>query len=83
MALNLEPVYREMFEKLKTRKKFVITKVEGNVLIVDQDEEICGQKEPRRFEFKSPREFEAFVNAENKFEQDILNQLSGNSMPYR
>lgn len=83
MALNLEPVYREIFEKLNTRKKFVIKAVENNVLKVDQDEEICGQKEPRSFEFKSPREFEEFVRKENLFEQEIARQLSGNEMPYR
>jgi len=88
MALNLEPVYREIFGRLKTRKKFVIHSVENNQLIVDQDEEICGQeicgqKEPRRFEFKSPREFEEFVRKENQFEIDIERQLTGNQMPYR
>lgn len=83
MALNLEPVYREIFEKLETRKKFVITSVENNMLTVEQDEEICGQKEPRKFEFKSPREFEEFVKQENQFEKDITRQLSGNEMPYR
>ncbi len=83
MALNLEPVYREIFAKLNTRKKFVIKAVENNVLTVEQDEEICGQKEPRSFEFKSPREFEEFVRKENLFEQEITRQLSGNEMPYR
>lgn len=83
MALNLEPVYKEIFEKLKTRKKFSILSIEKNVLIVEQDEEICGQKEPRPFEFKSPREFEEFVRAENLFEADIVKQLQGNKMPYR
>jgi hypothetical protein len=83
MALNLEPVYTEIFAKLKTRKKFVIKSIEKNILCVEQDEEICGQKEPRLFEFKSPREFEAFVHQENLFEQDIVNQLQGNQMPYR
>ena len=37
MALNLEPVYREIFEKFKTRKKFSIRSVEKNILMVDQD----------------------------------------------
>lgn len=83
MALNLEPVYREIFGKLKTRKKFVIRSVENNRLTIEQDEEICGQKEPRIFEFKSPREFEEFVQQENRIEQDIVRQLSGNEMPYR
>ena len=83
MSLNLDPVYREIFEKFKTRKKFSIRSVEKNILMVDQDEEICGQKEPRSFEFKSPREFEEFVRVENQFEKDIESQLQGNKMPYR
>jgi hypothetical protein len=83
MALNLEPVYQEIFEKFKTRKKFVIRSVEKNILTIEQDEEICGQKEPKIFEFKSPREFEEFVRKENQFESDIVKQLEGNKMPYR
>ena len=83
MALNLEPVYQEIFAKFKTRKKFVIASVEKNILTVAQDEEICGQKEPKVFEFKSPKEFEEFVRVENQFEADIVKQLAGNKMPYR
>ena len=83
MALNLEPVYKEIFTKFKTRKKFVISSVEKNILTVEQDEEICGQKEPKIFEFKSPKEFEEFVRLENQFEADIVKQLAGNNMPYR
>lgn len=83
MALNLEPVYQDIFKKFQTRKKFVIRSVENNMLTIEQDEEICGQKEPRVFEFKSPREFEEFVRQENRFELDIVNQLQGNQMPYR
>jgi len=83
MALNLEPVYQEIFTKFKTRKNFVISSVEKNILTVEQDEEICGQKEPKIFEFKSPKEFEEFVRLENQFEADIVKQLAGNNMPYR
>lgn len=83
MALNLEPVYQEIFTKFKTRKKFSIRSVENNVLTIEQDEEICGQKEPRTFEFKSPKEFEEFVRVENQVELDIEKQITGNSMPYR
>jgi hypothetical protein len=83
MALNLEPVYQEIFAKFMTRKKFVIRSVENNMLTVEQDEEICGQKEPKVFEFKSPREFEEFVRVENQFESDIVKQLEGSKMPYR
>ncbi len=83
MALNLEPVYQDIFTKFKTRKKFVIRSVEKNLLTVEQDEEICGQKEPKVFDFKSPKEFEEFVRVENQFEADIVKQLEGNKMPYR
>ena len=83
MALNLEPVYQDIFTKFKTRKKFVIRSVEKHLLTVEQDEEICGQKEPKVFEFKSPKEFEEFVRVENQFETDIVKQLEGNKMPYR
>jgi len=83
MALNLEPIYQEIFSKLKTRKKFVIRSLEKNLLTIEQDEEICGQKEPKVFEFKSPKELEAFVHSENTIESDIVRQLEGNNMPYR
>lgn len=61
----------------------MIRSVENNMLTIEQDEEICGQKEPKVFEFKSPREFEEFVRKENQFESDIVKQLEGNKMPYR
>ena len=83
MALHLDPIYQEIFTKLKTRKKFVIRSLEKNLLTVEQDEEICGQKEPKVFEFKSPKELEAFVHSENTIEADIVRQLEGNNMPYR
>ena len=83
MALNLEPIYQDIFSKLKTRKKFVIRSIEKNLLTLEQDEEICGQKEPKTFEFKSPKEFEEFVHQENIIESDIVRQLEGNNMPYR
>ena len=83
MALNLEPIYQDIFSKLKTRKKFVIRSIEKNLLNVEQDEEICGQKEPKTFQFKSPKEFEEFVHQENTIEADIVRQLEGNNMPYR
>ena len=83
MALNLEPIYQDIFSKLKTRKKFVIRSIEKNLLTVDQDEEICGQKEPKTFEFKSPKELEEFVHQENIIAADIVRQLEGNNTPYR
>jgi len=80
---NIEISYRKIFSRLNTRKKFAIQSIEGSKVIVEQDEEICGQKEPRIFEFNSEKELEKFVTQENQFERDINSQLSGNSMPYR
>ena len=80
---NIEISYRKIFGRLNTRKKFVIKSIEDNQITVEQDEEICGQKEPRLFVFNSEKELETFVTQENQFERDISQQLSGNSMPYR
>ena len=82
-SLDIEISYRKIFSRLNTRKKFEIQKFEGTKVTVEQDEEICGQKEPRTFEFNSEKELQDFVTAENQFERDIDSQLSGNDMPYR
>ena len=81
--IQIEINYRKIFGRLNTRKKFVIKSIEGMAVTVEQDEEICGQKEPRLFEFNSEKELEEFVTQENQFERDIKSQLSGDSMPYR
>jgi hypothetical protein len=80
---NIEISYRKIFSRLNTRKKFVIQSIVSTKVTVEQDEEICGQKEPRLFEFNSEKELETFVTQENQFERDINSQLSGDSMPYR
>ncbi|MGP0566114.1 hypothetical protein ACTRW9_03515 [Nitrospina sp. 32_T5] len=82
-AHDIEINYRKIFARLRTRKKFAIQSIEGTRVIVEQDEEICGQKEPRTFEFNSEKELEQFVTQENQIERDIESQLSGNQMPYR
>ncbi len=74
---------RTIFKRLNTRKKFNIASIEGTHIVVEQDEEICGQKEPRQFEFDSAKELEDFVTQENQVEREISTQLSGNDMPYR
>ena len=83
LQLNLEISYRKIFSRLNTRKKFAIQSIEGTTVTVEQDEEICGQKEPRLFVLNSEKELDKFVTKENQFERDINSQLSGNSMPYR
>ena len=80
---NIEISYRKIFGRLNTRKKFSIQSIEGTEITVEQDEEICGQKEPRTFVFNSEKELENFVTQENQIERDINAQLSGDSMPYR
>ncbi|MEE8207309.1 MAG: hypothetical protein V3T82_10185 [Nitrospinaceae bacterium] len=80
---NIEISYRKIFSRLNTRKKFALQSVKGDKITIEQDEEICGQKEPRMFEFNSEKELEAFVTQENQIERDIKAQLSGDSMPYR
>lgn len=83
MEQNLETAYREIFGKLRTRKKFSIAKIEGARIVLHEDQEICGQKEPKQIEFDSVQELETFVRDENRKEEEIKKQLSGNEMPYR
>ncbi|MEE8268476.1 MAG: hypothetical protein V3V24_00940 [Nitrospinaceae bacterium] len=80
---NIEITYRKIFGRLNTRKKFTIQSIKDSKITVEQDEEICGQKEPKLFEFNNEKELEEFVTQENQTERDINSQLSGDSMPYR
>ncbi len=80
---EIEIEYRTLFKRLNTPKEFKIASIEGTHVIVEQDEEICGQKEPRQFEFNSAKELEEFITQENQVEREISTQLSGNDMPYR
>ncbi len=80
---DVEIRYRKLFGNLRTRKKFVIQSIEGTQITIEQDEEICGQKEPRLFVLNSVKELDKFITEENQMERDIENQLSGNKMPYR
>ncbi|MCH8208232.1 MAG: hypothetical protein IIA62_04120 [Nitrospinae bacterium] len=83
MPEEFESIYKKLFAKLKTRKKFTIQKIEGNKIVIEQDEEICGEKEPKIFNFESAKELEKFMEEENQFERAIVQQLSGNEMPFR
>jgi len=83
MTEEIESKYKQLFAKLKTRKKFSIQKIEGNVITIEQDEEICGEKEPKIFIFETAKELEKFMEEENQFERAIVQQLSGNEMPFR
>ena len=80
---NIEITYRKIFGRLNTRKKFTIQSIKDSKITVEQDEEICGQKEPKLFEFNNEKELEEFVTQDNQTERDINSQLSGDSMPYR
>ncbi len=80
---DVEIRYRKLFGNLRTRKKFTIGSIEGTQITIAQDEEICGQKEPRMFVLNSVKELDKFITEENQTEREIENQLSGNKMPYR
>jgi len=80
---DIEIKYRKIFGRLNTRKKFSIKCIEGETVTIEQDEEICGQKEPRMFVLNNEKELEGFVTQENQVERDIVAQLSGDGMPYR
>ena len=80
---DIEIRYRRLFGNLRTRKKFTIKSIEGPTITVEQDEEICGQKEPRLFVLNTVKELDKFITEENQMERDIESQLSGNKMPYR
>lgn len=83
MTEEIESKYKQIFAKLKTRKKFTIQKIEGKNITIEQDEEICGEKEPKIFNFESAKELEKFMEEENQVERAIVQQLSGNEMPFR
>ena len=80
---DTEIKYRKIFERLSTRKKFSIRSIDGEAIVIEEDQEICGQKEPKLVELSGEKELDKFITEENQFERDIKSQLSGNDMPYR
>ena len=83
MASEFDAMYKDIFSRLNTRKKFSIKTIEESTITIEQDEEICGEKEPKVFVFDSAKNLEAFVTGENQQERDIVQQLAGNEMPFR
>ena len=83
MAGEYDAMYKDIFSRLNTRKKFTIKVIEESKITIEQDEEICGEKEPKVFIFDSAKDLEVFVTAENQQERDIVQQLAGNEMPFR
>ena len=83
MASEFDAMYKDIFSRLNTRKKFTIKTIEDSTVTIEQDEEICGEKEPKVFVFESAKDLEAFVTGENQQERDIVQQLAGNEMPFR
>ncbi|MGV7220454.1 MAG: hypothetical protein ACQ9MH_02865 [Nitrospinales bacterium] len=83
MAGEYDAMYKDIFSRLNTRKKFTIKIIEDSKITIEQDEEICGEKEPKVFIFDSAKDLEVFVTAENQQERDIVQQLAGNEMPFR
>ena len=83
MASEFDAIYKDIFSRLNTRKKFSIKTIEDSTITIEQDEEICGEKEPKVFVFENPKDLENFVTSENQIERDIVQQLAGNEMPFR
>jgi len=83
MAGEYDAMYKDIFSRLNTRKKFSIKIIEDSKITIEQDEEICGEKEPKVFVFESAKDLETFVTGENQQERDIVQQLAGNEMPFR
>jgi hypothetical protein len=83
MASEFDAMYKDIFSRLNTRKKFSIKTIEESTITIEQDEEICGEKEPKVFVFDSAKDLEVFVTGENQQERDIVQQLAGNEMPFR
>jgi hypothetical protein len=83
MAGEFDAMYKDIFSRLNTRKKFSIKTIEESTITIEQDEEICGEKEPKVFIFENAKDLEAFVTGENQQERDIVQQLAGNEMPFR
>tara|TARA_B100000686_G_scaffold114515_1_gene122035 strand:+ start:8822 stop:9079 length:258 start_codon:yes stop_codon:yes gene_type:complete len=80
----LQQEFQSIFGLLKTRKKFIFKSVtdEGK-LLVEREDEICGQKENQPYEFNTPHEFKKFVSEMNQEEIDYQKTVEGNEMPYR
>ncbi|GEM_PF-367994 len=81
---ELERSFRDLFGMLKTRKKFIFKEItsEGQ-LVVEREDEICGQKENRPYFFNTPLELKKFVSEMNQEEIDYQKTITGDEMPYR
>ena len=76
--------FESIFNLLKTRKKFIFKEVnDQGKLIVEREDEICGQKENQPYEFNTPHEFKKFVSETNQEEIDYQKTVEGDEMPYR
>lgn len=81
---ELEKEFRTIFSMLKTRKKFVFKELRPDgKLIVEREDEICGQKENQPYTFNTPHEFKKFVSEMNQEEINYQKTLESNEMPYR
>ena len=81
---ELEKEFKSIFNLLKTRKKFIFMEVnDQGKLIVEREDEICGQKENQPYEFNTPHEFKKFVSEMNQEEIDYQKTVEGDEMPYR
>ena len=80
----LEQEFQTIFNLLKTRKNFILKEITGDgKLIVEREDEVCGQKENQPYEFNTPHEFKKFVSEMNQEEIDYQKTVEGDEMPYR
>ena len=81
---ELENEFRSIFNMLKTRKKFLFKELNSNgKLVVEREDEICGQKENQPYTFNTPHEFKKFVSEMNQEEINYQKTLQSGEMPYR
>ena len=81
---GLEKEFKSIFNLFKTRKKFIFMEVnDQGKLILEREDEICGQKENQPYVFNTPHEFKKFVSEMNQEEIDYQKTVEGDEMPYR
>lgn len=83
MTEDIESRYKEIFAKIKTRKKFVFIEVKEGKLKIERVDDICGQKENRPYFFNDVEELEGFVKETNEEEVRYQKTIESNQMPYR
>ena len=83
MIQDIESRYKEIFAKMKTRKKFLFIEVKEGRLKIERVDDICGQKENRPYFFDNTEDLENFIKETNAEEIRYQKTIESNEMPYR